>query len=78
MLRALAEAKGRVLSRSQILDAAWGHGHYSEERTVDVHVRRLREKLEAVPGRPELILTVRGVGYRCGLVAEGSGAASAA
>lgn len=67
VLQALAQANGRVLSRSQILDAAWGVGHYSEERTVDVHVRHLREKLEADPGKPEIILTVRGVGYRCGL-----------
>ena len=67
VLQALTQANGRVLSRSQILDAAWGVGHYSEERTVDVHVRHLREKLEANPGKPEIILTVRGVGYRCGL-----------
>ena len=70
LLEALARARGRVLSRSQILDAAWGVGHYSEERTVDVHVRHLREKLEADPSRPEIILTVRGVGYRCGLSAD--------
>ncbi len=70
VLEALARAKGRVLSRSQILDAAWGIGHYSEERTVDVHVRHLREKLETDPSKPEIILTVRGVGYRCGLNAD--------
>ncbi len=70
VLQALTQANGRVLSRSQILDAAWGVGHYSEERTVDVHVRHLREKLETDPGKPEIILTVRGVGYRCGLSAE--------
>ena len=73
VLEALAQAKGRVLCRSQILDAAWGTGHYSEERTVDVHVRHLREKLEVDPGRPEIILTVRGVGYRCGLLPEADG-----
>ncbi len=70
VLEALARARGRVLSRSQILDAAWGVGHYSEERTVDVHVRHLREKLESDPGRPEIIVTVRGVGYRCGAPVE--------
>ncbi len=70
VLEALARAKGRVLSRSQILDAAWGIGHYSEERTVDVHIRHLREKLEADPAKPEIILTVRGVGYRCGLTEQ--------
>lgn len=73
VLEALARAKGRVLTRAQILDAAWGHGYYSEERTVDVHIRHLREKLESDPGRPELILTVRGVGYRCGLIPEQGG-----
>ncbi len=69
VLQALTQANGRVLSRSQILDAAWGVGHYSEERTIDVHVRHLREKLETDPSKPEIILTVRGVGYRCGLSA---------
>ncbi len=73
VLQALTQANGRVLSRSQILDAAWGVGHYSEERTVDVHVRHLREKLESEPAKPEIILTVRGVGYRCGL-STGNGA----
>ena len=70
VLQALTQANGRVLSRSQILDAAWGVGHYSEERTVDVHIRHLREKLETSPGKPKIILTVRGVGYRCGLSTE--------
>ncbi len=62
VLEALASAEGRVLSRAQIMDAAWGPGHYSVERTIDVHVRHLREKLEADPSRPEIILTVRGRG----------------
>ncbi len=70
VLEALARAGGKVLSRDQILDAAWGIGHHSEKRTVDVHIRHLREKLEADPSRPEIILTVRGVGYRCGLAGE--------
>lgn len=67
VLEILAHARGRVLSRAQIMDAAWEPGHHSVERTVDVHVRHLREKLEADPGQPEIILTVRGVGYRFGL-----------
>lgn len=67
VLETLAQAAGRVLTRAQIMDAAWGPGHYSVERTIDVHVRHLREKLEADPSRPEIILTVRGVGYRFGL-----------
>ncbi|MCP3962807.1 MAG: response regulator transcription factor [bacterium] len=72
VLEALAQAQGRVLSRGQIMDAAWGPGHYSVERTIDVHVRHLREKLEDDPANPKLILTVRGVGYRSGLVLESS------
>ena len=76
VLEALTQARGRVLTRGQILDAAWGVGHYSEERTVDVHVRHLREKLESDPSKPEIILTVRGVGYRCGL-SEANGSSPA-
>ena len=64
-LETLVRASGRVLSRAQTMDGAWGPGHYSVERTIDVHVRHLREKLEDDPSRPEIILT--GVGYRCGL-----------
>ena len=82
VLEALARAGGKVLSRAEILDAAWGLGHHSEKRTVDVHIRHLRTKLEADPSRPEIILTVRGVGYRCGVGAErdtpSGGVASAA
>jgi two-component system, OmpR family, alkaline phosphatase synthesis response regulator PhoP len=82
VLEALAQAGGKVLSRAQILDVAWGVGHHSERRTVDVHIRHLRKKLEADPSNPRIILTVRGAGYRCGLAtkhgASGGGVASAA
>ncbi len=67
ILSSLARAHGRVLTRSQLLDMALGTGHWVSERTVDVHVRRLREKLEPDPGAPEIVLTVRGFGYRFGL-----------
>ena len=67
ILEALARARGRVLSRRQLLEAAHGPDHYGDERAVDVHIRHLRQKLEDVPGRPEILLTVRGVGYRFGL-----------
>ena len=55
----LAEHSGLVLSRSQILDAVWGYDYFGETRTVDVHVRQLRKKLDGLP-----IETVWGVGYR--------------
>ena len=64
LLRFLAENKGRVLSRDQILADVWGWDYTGGTRTVDVHIRWLREKIEADPSNPVRILTVRGVGYR--------------
>ncbi len=64
LLRALAANPGRVFSRQSLLEALWGGSQYREPRTIDVHVRHLREKLERDPATPELIFTVRGVGYR--------------
>ena len=64
LLRTLAANPGRVFQRRAILEALWGDAHYRDPRTIDVHVRHLREKIESDPRRPELILTVRGVGYR--------------
>jgi DNA-binding response OmpR family regulator len=64
LLRVLASAPGRVFSRRQLLEKLRGGADYREPRTIDVHVRHLREKIEADPHEPELILTVRGVGYR--------------
>ena len=61
----LAQHAGQALTRSQILDAVWGYeSDVDTERTVNVHVRRLREKVEYDPSRPALILTVPGIGYR--------------
>ncbi len=60
----LAENKGRVLSRDQILQDVWGWDYTGGTRTVDVHIRWLREKIEADPSNPTRIITVRGVGYR--------------
>jgi DNA-binding response OmpR family regulator len=54
----------RVFDRARILDTVWGHDTYVEPRTVDVHVRRLRMQIERDESHPELILTVRGVGYK--------------
>ena len=64
LLSYLAEARGRALSRDQLLEAVWGWDYTGGSRTVDVHVRWLREKIEDDPGEPTRILTVRGVGYR--------------
>jgi DNA-binding response OmpR family regulator len=64
LLRTLASHPGRVYSRRMLLEALWGGADYREPRTIDVHVRHLREKLEEDPREPEYILTVRGVGYR--------------
>jgi DNA-binding response OmpR family regulator len=64
LLRVLASSPGRVFSRRQLLERLRGGADYREPRTIDVHVRHLREKIERDPRDPELILTVRGVGYR--------------
>jgi DNA-binding response OmpR family regulator len=64
LLRILASHPGRVYSRRMLLEALWGGADYREPRTIDVHVRHLREKLERDPAEPGYILTVRGVGYR--------------
>ena len=64
LLRTLAGNPGRVYSRRMLLEALWGGADYREPRTIDVHVRHLREKLEHDPTEPEYIITIRGVGYR--------------
>jgi DNA-binding response OmpR family regulator len=64
LLTELAKPPGRVLSRSALLASVWEHGYYGDERIVDVHIRRLRTKIERDPGRPQLVMTVRGMGYR--------------
>jgi len=64
LLRTLVAQPGKVFSRRGLLQAIWGDSSYREPRTIDVHVRHLREKLERDPSEPELILTVRGAGYR--------------
>jgi DNA-binding response OmpR family regulator len=64
LLRTLAGHPGRVYSRRMLLEALWGGSDYREPRTIDVHVRHVREKLERDAGEAEYIETVRGVGYR--------------
>ena len=60
----LTRNKNHALTRSQILETVWGYDDIESERTVNVHIRRLREKVELTPSKPTLILTVPGVGYR--------------
>jgi DNA-binding response OmpR family regulator len=64
ILGALARSPGRVLTRETLLEHVWGDSEYRDPRTVDVHIRHLREKLETDPKQPEFLFTVRGVGYR--------------
>jgi len=64
LLRILMTHSGQVLSREQLLNLVWGNDFYGDSRTVDVHIRWLREKLEVDPSDPQYILTVRGVGYK--------------
>ncbi|MEZ0491448.1 winged helix-turn-helix domain-containing protein [Kineococcus sp. TBRC 1896] len=67
LLCELADAPGRVLSRAVLLDRVWDRGFFGDERIVDVHVRRLRTKVERDPSAPQLVATVRGLGYRLDL-----------
>ena len=64
LLSFMAANRGRVFDRQTLLSRVWGEDCYVDDRTVDVHIRWLREKLEATPARPEMLLTVRGVGYK--------------
>jgi DNA-binding response OmpR family regulator len=64
ILSALARSPGRVFTRDMLLARVWGDSAYRDPRTIDVHIRHLREKLETDPKEPEFIFTVRGVGYR--------------
>ena len=64
LLRVLASRRGRVLSRTDLLRRVWGEDEFIDHGTVDVHIRRLREKIEADPANPSRIITVRGLGYK--------------
>lgn len=66
LLVALARKPRHAFSRERLLEEVWGYRHASDTRLVNVHVQRLRSKIEHDPERPEIILTVRGVGYRAG------------
>jgi len=66
LLVALAREPGRVFSRDALLSEVWGYRHSTDTRLVNVHVQRLRAKIEQDPEHPEIVLTVRGVGYKAG------------
>jgi two-component system response regulator VicR len=57
------ENRGQIFSREVLMEKVWSYAHYGDVRTVDVTVRRLREKIEDLPSEPEYILTKRGLGY---------------
>jgi DNA-binding response OmpR family regulator len=67
LLSAFVDNAGRVLNRSALLEHVWDTGYFGDERIVDVHVRRLRKKLEIEPSSPHTLVTVRGLGYRLDL-----------
>ena len=64
LLELLLRNNGRVLTRGQLIDRVWGPDYVGDTKTLDVHVKRLRAKIERNPAEPALLLTVRGLGYR--------------
>jgi two-component system alkaline phosphatase synthesis response regulator PhoP len=64
LLKILAENRGKVLSRNLLLDEVWGYDYFGETRTVDVHIRHLRKKIEDNDRHPVYIETIRGIGYK--------------
>jgi two-component system response regulator RegX3 len=64
LLEFLMRNSGRVLTRSQLIDRVWGGDYYGDTKTLDVHIKRLRAKVEADPANPILIQTIRGLGYK--------------
>jgi DNA-binding response OmpR family regulator len=66
LLEEIAAAHGAVVSRETLLNRVWGYDYYGDTRLLDVHINRLRRKIERIPEDPSVILTVRGVGYKAG------------
>jgi two-component system response regulator RegX3 len=64
LLEVLLRNAGRVLTRMQLIDRVWGADYVGDTKTLDVHIKRLRAKIEADPARPQHIVTVRGLGYK--------------
>ncbi|AMB59303.1 response regulator transcription factor [Microterricola viridarii] len=64
LLEYLMRNAGRVLTRGQLIDRVWGTDYFGDTKTLDVHIKRIRSRIEAVPSEPAMLLTVRGLGYR--------------
>jgi DNA-binding response OmpR family regulator len=64
LLTDLASMNGKVLSREDLLERVWGYDYFGDSRLVDVHIRRLRTKIEPDPANPTFLVTVRGAGYK--------------
>ena len=64
LLTDLASANGKILSREDLLERVWGYDYFGDSRLVDVHIRRLRTKIEPDPSNPLYLVTVRGAGYK--------------
>ncbi|MCU1441052.1 MAG: response regulator transcription factor [Rhodoglobus sp.] len=64
LLELLLRNAGRVLTRGQLIDRVWGADYFGDTKTLDVHIKRIRSKIEKVPSEPTMLVTVRGLGYR--------------
>ena len=64
LLELLLRNAGRVLTRGQLIDRVWGSDYFGDTKTLDVHIKRIRSRIEATPSEPTMLLTVRGLGYR--------------
>ena len=64
LLEFLMRKSGRVLTRSQLIDRVWGNDYFGDTKTLDVHIKRLRAKIEEDPANPKIIHTIRGLGYK--------------
>ena len=64
LLEFLMRNSGRVLTRSQLIDRVWGNDYFGDTKTLDVHIKRLRAKIEEDPANPKIIHTIRGLGYK--------------
>jgi two-component system response regulator RegX3 len=64
LLELLLRNAGRVLTRGQLIDRVWGADYFGDTKTLDVHIKRIRSRIEQVPSEPTMLVTVRGLGYR--------------
>ena len=64
LLEVLMRNAGRVLTRGQLIDRVWGSDYFGDTKTLDVHIKRIRSRIEEAPSAPQMLVTVRGLGYR--------------